>query len=327
MHPCGRIDWGRRMEGPRRATAGSELPLISRRRFFRSAGGFAALTAATGSAVLDACSSPAEPPGYVGSPSPAMKPQPDGVLRFFTPHEAATLAVLMDQVIPGAARVPSASEAGVVNFVDQRLARDQGVPTFTDPPFARPYAGDRPPGPDTDEVVWVPEDELYRYGVQEVELSSDEVYRRALERIDRSATDLFGAPLVELRAKRQESIYERLTKGRLPAFRGSPSSGLFVDLLASDAAQGWLADPMYGGNRDLSVWKAIGYPGAQRAYTPQEMNTGHTRRPPQSFRQMDPSVAGEAHLGVTLPEAGAEAATVRGPSGDEVEFRCETSLG
>ena len=30
-------------------------------------------------------------------------------------------------------------------------------------------------------------------------------------------------------------------------------------------------DPMYGGNRDMVGWKLIGYPGAQRQYTPDDI--------------------------------------------------------
>jgi gluconate 2-dehydrogenase gamma chain len=42
--------------------------------------------------------------------------------EFFTPDEARTLAAICDQIIP-ADEFPSASQAGVVNYIDRQLAR------------------------------------------------------------------------------------------------------------------------------------------------------------------------------------------------------------
>ncbi len=81
---------------------------------------------------------------------------------------------------------------------------------------------------------------------------------------------------------------------------------------------------MYGGNRNMSVWKAIGYPGVQRAYTPNEMRSGHTNRKPQSFTNMSPAMPGMPAPGVLLPESGEQAGTVTGP-GDGVDLRCRTT--
>jgi gluconate 2-dehydrogenase gamma chain len=49
---------------------------------------------------------------------------------------------------------------------------------------------------------------------------------------------------------------------------------------------------MYGGNRDLVGWTLIGYPGAQRQYTPKEMQDPNFSRPPQSLAQL---MANEGH--------------------------------
>jgi gluconate 2-dehydrogenase gamma chain len=299
---------------------------ITRRRFFRSAGSVA-VAAAAGSTVLEACQTQPQPApaGYVGAPSPVPAAQPPGVLRYLTGLEASTLGPLFDQVIPGAPGVPSASEAGVVEFVDRRLALDQGVPTYTDPPYAQGYHGSRPPGPDTADVIWVPQDQLYRYGIQEVDVDSRTIYRRGLQRVDEICRAQHGTGYAGLSPKDQAAVYTAMTKGTLKDFGGKPSWKLFSEVVQSDAAQGWLADPAYGGNRDLSVWKAIGYPGAQRAYTPEEMRSGNAHRPTQGMRQMSPSVPGQPEPGVLLPQAGAGASAIQGPSGEEVAFECRTS--
>jgi len=260
--------------------------------------------------LLDACSPRTQtPPAYEGSPSPAINAQPPGVLRYFTQNEAGVIGALLDDVIPGAPGVPSASEAGVLTFIDQRLSTDEDVPTYTSPPFAKAYSGPKPPGPDTDQVIWVPSDQLYRYGVQEVELTSGQVYRRGVELIDEYCQKRFGRTFMQLSKGQQGAVWLALSNGKVNT---------------GDAAQGWLADPMYGGNRDMSVWKAIGYPGVQRAYTPEEMRAGRTTRKPQSFSEMSPTMPGMAQPGVLLPESGKEAGAVTGP-GDGTEFQCRTT--
>ena len=41
----------------------------------------------------------------------------------------------------------------------------------------------------------------------------------------------------------------------------------FFGQLLGDTKNGYLADPMYGGNKDMKAWVAIGFPGARAAYT------------------------------------------------------------
>jgi gluconate 2-dehydrogenase gamma chain len=288
----------------------------------RTAG--AAVVAAGAPTVLTECSPEQTVPSYEGAPSPAMRPQPPGVHRFFTRLEARTVEALLDQVIPGSDGVPGAREANVVGFIDQRLAEDEGIPTFTDPPYAKPYHGKVPPGPDTDQVIWVPAAELYRYGVQDVRVAPRELYRRSLQALDAYCTKRFGSGYADLPASKQASVFADLEAGKVPTFTGDLVSPVFIDVLSGDAAQGWLADPMYGGNRDMVVWKAIGYPGAQRAYTPREMRAGQTTRRPQSFASMPAAMPGMPESGVLLPEAGAVSG-VEGPASDQEEFVCRTS--
>ncbi|WP_311985905.1 gluconate 2-dehydrogenase subunit 3 family protein [Pseudomonas bharatica] len=44
-----------------------------------------------------------------------------------------------------------------------------------------------------------------------------------------------------------------------------PGKLLFTDLL-NHTRQGWLADPIYGGNKGMKAWIAIGFPGARASY-------------------------------------------------------------
>ena len=40
----------------------------------------------------------------------------------------------------------------------------------------------------------------------------------------------------------------------------------FFSQLLGDTKNGYLADPKYGGNKDMKAWVAIGFPGARGQY-------------------------------------------------------------
>ena len=40
----------------------------------------------------------------------------------------------------------------------------------------------------------------------------------------------------------------------------------FFKLILKDTQNGFLADPIYGGNKDMASWKMIGFPGAHYDY-------------------------------------------------------------
>ncbi len=66
---------------------------------------------------------------------------------------------------------------------------------------------------------------------------------------------------------------------------------------------------MYGGNRDLVGWKLLGYPGAQRAYTPQDIVTEGSglARPVWGLADMPHFYPGQAgHENTLLPVTGSE---------------------
>jgi gluconate 2-dehydrogenase gamma chain len=65
-----------------------------------------------------------------------------------------------------------------------------------------------------------------------------------------------------------------------------PTNRVFFKTLRDDVIEGMFADPVYGGNKNMVGWKLIGYPGAQRAYTPVDMHTEGNVRPPQSIAEM-----------------------------------------
>ena len=69
----------------------------------------------------------------------------------------------------------------------------------------------------------------------------------------------FGRPFAQLARAGQLRLLEQLEKDEIAL--PSLSSKLFFDLLWRNTDEGFFADPLYGGNRDMVGWKLLGFPG------------------------------------------------------------------
>jgi gluconate 2-dehydrogenase gamma chain len=252
---------------------------------------------------------------YPGEPhaevpfAPAAPPEP-GVLRFFTLREARTVDAVTARIIPGDEGDPGAREAGVVNFIDFMLSRADGFnePVYRNPPYAEPFEGDEPPEAEGYRVIWVPKDELERYGYQ-LALTPREMYRSGLVALDRYASEEKGSAFAELSEDEQDEILEAMGEGE--AFDDPPADEFF-EMLRNHTIQGMFADPIYGGNRDMVGWRLLDYPGAQRAYTFNDMRTEGHDRAPRSLAELPHVHPGQpANEHVRLPVFGSDPDTRR----------------
>ncbi len=90
-----------------------------------------------------------------------------------------------------------------------------------------------------------------------------ELYRSALAALENHCKSLPGAPSwVSLSAAQQDEILRHLEDGSLSLQGGAH----FFETMMKDLQQGFFADPVYGGNRDMCAWKMIGFPGARYDY-------------------------------------------------------------
>ena len=301
---------------------GIEAKGISRRGFFRGV----IITAATIPAVVSGCSAEEEAPsiqserqpGYQPSPPPPLNPDvplapatPPSAsrLRTFTPHEARTVDALTARLLPGTPDDPGAHEAGVVTYIDNMLAHQEGFneSTYREPPFAQLYSGDTPPEEDESfETIWVAADQVERYGYQSV-LSPREVYRLGVIALDTYARSKHDQPFVDLTEEQQNTIIEEMISGDATVGFEQIAAPSFFAVVRRHTAEGMFSDPAYGGNRDMVGWKLIGYPGAQRAYTETDIRTEAPPRPPQSLAELHSFSPGENVGGhVVLPVSGSE---------------------
>lgn len=275
---------------------------ISRRFFLKSSGAAVASTGAVtiGSvAGLDHRSAMAQDATPVASPEAGMSGM-EGMgdtasevraIAFFNIHEAATVDALVSRILPGSADDPGAHEAGVVFFIDRALAgANQGyqLKTYSQGPFPvvseEPTPVERTSIRDIYDYVSVASDQISRYGYQSV-LVPQEIYRRGLSYVDAYAQSQFQKDFVDLTADQQDQVLTDMEADKATGFDG-PGAKAFFTQLRNDTIEGMFSDPMYGGNRDLVGWKLIGYPGAQRFYTPDDIKNQSFTREPQSLAQM-----------------------------------------
>lgn len=301
---------------------------ISRRSFLKLAG--ASLGIAVGTAACDVMQQEEETTRpfdlplsnraqYPDVPGPADLPPP-GTLGFFTPAEAITVEALTATILPGTPADPGAREAGVVFYIDGLLWYDRGFGTRTyyRPPFAMAYEGDSPPtfrNFTSTDILWIPEDLMSRFGWQSI-LTPREFYRMGIMAVNNYANANHGANYAELSEEQQEEIMTALAEDEMDPIGGLASSEFF-GLLRDHTIEGMFGDPVYRGNQDLVGWRLIGYPGAQRAYTPIDMKdeTYFTKREPQSIAMLHPFNPGEdAHPNVILPVSGSGTPGIEPPN-------------
>jgi gluconate 2-dehydrogenase gamma chain len=212
-------------------------------------------------------------------------------IAFFNPHEAATVDAIASRIMPGDEHDPGAHEAGVVFFIDRNLGGANlgySLKTYTQGPF--PVISEEPVEVTASsnrylyDYIDLGTDQASRYGYQSV-LSPQEMYRRGLEFIDAYAQSKHQGNFVDLTAEEQDGILTDMQEDKATGFDG-PSGRAFFTQLRNDTIEGMFSDPMYGGNQGLVGWKLIGYPGAQRFYTPDDIKNPNFRRAPQSLGQL-----------------------------------------
>ncbi|KQB53535.1 hypothetical protein AQS70_01950 [Pseudomonas endophytica] len=163
---------------------------------------------------------------------------------FLTDKEFAQIKAIFDRLIPADDLSMSASEAGCVVFVDHQLAGDYGKGTWR-------YLT----GPEQKGTV--------SQGDQSLDGPAD-LYRKGLAELDDYCQRELNAPFEALSADQQDTLLEHMEAGHV-ALASVPSQVLFKQMLAN-VQEGFFADPLYGGNKDMVGWKMIGFPGSRYDY-------------------------------------------------------------
>jgi gluconate 2-dehydrogenase gamma chain len=181
--------------------------------------------------------------GTVYPPGDAARP---GTWLVLTPAEAATLEAIVDRLIPPDENGPGGKDAGCVVFIDRQLAGPYGTYEwyYMEGPF--------------------PADPLPSQGLQSP-LVPRQQYRLGLAALSQYCKGAFGGKeFQELAGDDQDKVLTGLQTGalRLAEFDGR----MLFGIVYQNTVEGYFADPVYGGNKDMCGWKLIGFPGARYDY-------------------------------------------------------------
>jgi gluconate 2-dehydrogenase gamma chain len=159
--------------------------------------------------------------------------------RYLMEVEARFLDAAVSRLIPADELGPGALEAGATYFIDQQLAGSWGT-------HGRNYRM----GP------W--QEGTPQQGFQSP-LTPQEIYRAAVREINIYCTKQYDKNFSFLKPEQQDEILHALESDNIEL--PSVSAKLFFGLLWRNTQEGFLSDPIYGGNRDKIGWKLIGFPG------------------------------------------------------------------
>ena len=183
------------------------------------------------------------------SPFAGEPPRPVNPLGwyFFTPGEAATIEAIVDRFIPGDHLSPGGKDSGCAVFIDRQLAGSFGQSSrlYTKGPFmpglpTQGYQGDLTPSG------------RYRLGLRALSDYTNTTYKKD-----------FRALTVE----QQDTVLAGLDGGKIKLkLKSGFSTKEFFELMLQNTMEGFFADPLYGGNKNMASWKLIGFPGARYDY-------------------------------------------------------------
>jgi gluconate 2-dehydrogenase gamma chain len=175
-----------------------------------------------------------------GLPQPVV---PEGYVYFNAP-EVAFLDAAVARLIPRDELGPGAREAGVTYFLDRQMAGPYGTAQtwYMHGPFRK---GSKQQG-------------------YQLQYTPAQLYRVGIKAVDDYCTKAHGKPYAQLAADQQDAVLHELEDGKAQ-LDGVPAKDFF-HFLQQNTMEGFLADPLYGGNRDFIGWKLIGFPGPRYNY-------------------------------------------------------------
>jgi gluconate 2-dehydrogenase gamma chain len=174
----------------------------------------------------------------IAQQSGASQPANPGY-TFLTGPEAAFIEAFVDVLIPADDLTPSGTDLGVAIFIDRQLAGGWGK-------------GDR----------------LYRQGPwqkgspgqgYQLPLAPADFFRAGIDEVTGYCKKTFGKEFDRLTPADKQKVLEGLDRSSITLDRISGKQ--FFDIAYQAAMEGLFSDPIYGGNRDKTAWKMIGYPG------------------------------------------------------------------
>jgi gluconate 2-dehydrogenase gamma chain len=107
-----------------------------------------------------------------------------------------------------------------------------------------------------------------------------EFYRHGLTQLEAHCMAAYAKPFRNLTPAQQDETIAALEQGKSNAFSW-PAARAFFNTVHRHTMEGLFSDPVYGGNRDFTGWRLVGFPGAQMQFTEEDMQSADafTREP------------------------------------------------
>jgi gluconate 2-dehydrogenase gamma chain len=164
--------------------------------------------------------------------------------QFFNAEQAHEVEAIVERLIPADELSPSGKDAGCAVFIDRQLAGEYGTfaRLYREGPFEKgtPLQGDQSP------------------------LNPRERYTLGLAALGRYCQAQFQKAFSALTGEQRDQLLGELESGKVQL--DGIDAKLFFQQVLANTMEGFFADPIYGGNRDMVAWKMIGFPGARYDY-------------------------------------------------------------
>lgn len=182
------------------------------------------------------------------------KPVAGASLKFLDTAQAKLVSAIFDRLLPEDEISMSATQAGCVTFIDAQL----------DGPFGKaesryqlgPFKKGTP-----------------QQGYQSP-LTPADYYKRGLATLEDYCQAQFSKSFTGLTDAEKDHLIEQMENDEIKFSDADISARTFFELLLQNVKEGYFADPIYGGNKDMVGWKMVGFPGAVYDYRPYLAQTG-----------------------------------------------------
>jgi len=199
---------------------------------------------ATAAATQAAAATVKGPPQWKPFDASLPETDPSKGWAFFTADEARTVEAIVERLIPADELSVSGKDAGCAVFIDRQLSGSYGdfEWLYMQGPFRNgaPEQGDQSP------------------------LTPRDRYRLGIAALDAYCRKANGKRFDELPPEIRDRILGGLETGEIQL--DGIDGKLFFMAVRTNTNEGYFADPIYGGNRDMVSWKMLGFPGARYDY-------------------------------------------------------------
>jgi gluconate 2-dehydrogenase gamma chain len=216
-----------------------------RRAFLKASVLLPSAAALSASTALGQQDLPADDPAR-SAPQPSVPAADNYKPAFFTPAEWAFVRAACARLIPNDANGPGALELGVPQFIDRQMGTPYGDAAnwYMSGPFFEGAA---------------------EFGYQSA-LTPKQQYRLGIRAVEAWCAKDLKKGFAALTPTQQDDVLKKAEAGKIHAEDVSLKT-FFTGFLLKNVMEGFFADPLYGGNRDMAAWKMIGHPGSRGDFT------------------------------------------------------------